>query len=203
MSFLTRPIFASAALLSLALLAAPPALAQPDVSGSTTITSDTCENLSLGALCAGPLFVADKSFEVFTDTNPLNPVPTPGEFTYVYTITNTAASAVPFGAIVRFEISTAGTTSSAGALAGPGVVPSATDLNPTIVRWRFEVDAIDAGETSQKLFLVSDFGPGLVSDSTIAVGSIIAVDQQDTCVGPFEEPGDEVGEPMACTIGFW
>ena len=53
----TRSALVAVAALLLGLGVAAPAQAQPDVMGSVTITSQTCEDLGLGALCSGPLFV--------------------------------------------------------------------------------------------------------------------------------------------------
>jgi hypothetical protein len=178
---------------------APPAVAGPDAEGSITITSATCEDIGLGGLCSGPLYVVTKTFQVFAGNNPDNPVPVAGNFTYVYTIANSPSSVAIFGALNELNVQTPpnGTTSY-GFIDGAGVEPSSTAVATGDIRWRFDSPNINPGETSEQLYLISPFGPGEVDDTVIGVGNVFSIDTQATCVGPVVAP-----PALACTIGFW
>jgi hypothetical protein len=199
---MSRSIRSCAALLGavlLAGLAAGPAWAAPDAEGTVSIESATCEDLGIGFLCSGIVYTANKTFKVYAADNPDNPMPVAGNFTYIYTIANDPGSNASFGVITFFGIEVpANGVTSAGYIDGAGVEPSATEVVAQGVRWRFEVDGIDPGETSEQLFLTSPFGPGDSDDSTVGLGSNAAIDTQGTCVGPVVAP-----PPLACTIGFW
>lgn len=176
-----------------------PAVAGPDAEGSVTITSANCEDVGLTGICTGPLYTATKTFQVFGEGNPDNPVPVAGNFTYVYTIANSPSSVPFFGALNELNVQTPSNgTASAGFIDGAGVEPSATEIATGDVRWKFLTDNIDPGETSEQLYLVSPFGPGEVDDTLVAVGNVFSIDTQATCVGPVVAP-----PALACTIGFW
>jgi hypothetical protein len=180
-------------------LIALPVAAAPEAEGNTTITSQTCEELNLFPFCTGPVYEAVKSFAVYADTNPDNPLPVAGNFTYVFTITNKPTSNATLGPLKQFDVAVpANGATSAGYIDGAGVEPSSIDIQVTVVRYNFDVDFIDPGETSEQLYLTSPFGPGEVTDTTIAVGSTFSIDTTSTCVGPVVAPPS-----LGCTIGFW
>jgi hypothetical protein len=198
----SSPLRFGFAFLAFALVSAAfalPAVAGPDAEGSITITSATCEDIGLGGLCSGPLYVVTKTFQVFAGNNPDNPVPVAGNFTYVYTIANSPSSVAIFGAINELNVQTPpnGTTSY-GFIDGAGVEPSSTAVATGDIRWRFDSPNINPGETSEQLYLISPFGPGEVDDTVIGVGNVFSIDTQATCVGPVVAP-----PALACTIGFW
>lgn len=176
-----------------------PAAAGADAEGSITIDSVTCEDLGISSFCTGVAYSALKTFEVYSDTNPENPMPSPGNYTYVYQIANDPDSNSSIGSLRVFETLTPEFgTIDAGYIDGGGVEPNDVEIQPTVVRWHFETDFIDPGETSESLYLISPFGPGEITDSMAAVGSSFAIDTWTTSVGPVVAP-----PPLACTIGFW
>jgi hypothetical protein len=182
-----------------ALAFAQPAAAAADAEGSVTIDSVSCEDLGLSSFCTGAAYSALKTFEVYEDANPSNPMPSAGNYTYVYTITNDPDSNPFIGSLRVFETATpASGTIDAGFIDGGGVEPSSVEIQSTVVRWHFETDFIDPGETSESLYLISPFGPGEITDSMAAVGSSAAIDTRTTSVGPVLAP-----PAVACTIGFW
>ena len=186
-------IAAAVALVSL------PAAAAPDAEGSQTITSETCENLGLGGFCSGPVYEAVKSFEVYSADNPDNPMPSAGNFTYVYTITNQPGSNALLGPLKQFDVAVpANGVVAEGYFDGAGVEPSSIDNQVTVIRFNFDVDVIDPGETSEELYIISPYGPGEVTDTMIALGSTFSIDTSYTCVGPVVAPPS-----LGCTIGFW
>lgn len=192
-----------ALLATLALLVASPALASPDAEGSSIINSVTCGSLGGVPGCddADPLYTVTKSFQVYADDNPDNPAPTPGNFTYIYTIANDPTSTPNFGEVSRFEVAVpANGVTSASFIDGAGIEPTSIETGTTVVRYRFEPfgSGIPPAGTSEQLLLISPYGPGEITDTMVAVGSASSVDTQDTCVGPVVAP-----PPLACTIGFW
>jgi len=163
------------------------------------IESVTCESLGLGGVCNDALYTAIKTYKVYADTNPDNPMPSPGNFTYIYKVLNDPNSYPLAGSLRRFDTETPSSgTVAAGFMNGAGVEPNAVEVESTVVRWVFESDFIDPGEASEELYLISAFGPGSVSDTTTAVGSAFAIDTQATTVGPVMAP-----PAVPCTIGFW
>jgi hypothetical protein len=180
-------------------VAASSATAAPDAEGTVTIESVTCASLGLPALCDDALYTAIKTYKVYADTNPSNPMPSPGHFTYIYKIVNDPSSTMMVGSLRRFDTETpASGTIAAGFLDGSSVEPNDVEVQSTVVRWVFESDFIDPGEASEELYLVSAFGPGEVTDTTVGVGSAFAIDTQTTSVGPVMAP-----PAVPCTIGFW
>lgn len=180
-------------------LAANPATAAPDAEGTVIIESVTCASLGLGAPCDEFVYKVIKTYEVYADTNPDNPMPSPGNFTYIYKLLSDPSSYPLVGSLRRFDTATpASGTIAAGFINGSGVKPNAVEVQSTVVRWVFEDNFIDPGEASEELYLISAFGPGAVTDTMAAVGSAFAIDTQTTSVGPVMAP-----PAVPCTIGFW
>jgi hypothetical protein len=193
--FSRLPVIISTACAALAL--AQSAAAAADAEGSITIESQSCEDLGLSTFCTGAAYSVLETFEVYSDTNPSNPMPSPGNFTYVYAVANDPDSNSFIGSLRVFETATPESgTVAAGYMDGSGVEPNFVEVQPTVVRWHFESDFIDPGETSESLYLVSPFGPGDIAEA--AVGSSFAIDTRAISVGPVMAP-----PPVACTIGFW
>jgi len=179
--------FGTAALL--AAFGAGAASAAPDASGSVTLVEP-----NFGA------YTVVKSYELYSATNPSNPLPLAGNFTYIYTITNTAGS---FTCLVGFDMQTpAGSVTAAGYIPGAGVAPSATTVGAVSIEWDWITPTLCPGQTSEQLYVHSTYGPGTVVDTLISVSDEFALDTPGTCVGPFVPPV-VVGEPIACTIGWW
>lgn len=166
------------------------------LAGSAIVVSADCEDIGLGGLCSGPLYTVEKSFEVFSYRDPDNPAPVPHQYTYVYTLANDDDSNAFFGRIVRFEldVATNGAT-HAGFLDGGGVEPSSVEIAQKVVRWRFEVDTLDPGETSERLYVVSPFAPVETDD---AMGSNASLFTPSTCPGPLVAP-----KAKPCSAVIW
>lgn len=165
------------------------AWAAPDVSGSDTLVEPN------------GLYSAVKTYEVYLDTNPDNPFPLAGSYTYTYTITNSAGS---FTCLVGFDLEVAsGSVLAAGFIAGSGVAPSATTIGATVVEWDWFSPNLCPGQTSERLYVHSAYGPGTVSDNLVSVEDQFSFSAQGTSVGPFVPPQEPDGEPIACSIGFW
>ena len=129
-------------------LGAGSAGAAPDVSGSTTLVEPN------------GLYTAIKTFEVYSPTNGTNPLPLAGNFTYIYTITNTAGS---FTCLVGFDLEVpAGSVTAAGFIPGAGVAPSGTTVGASVVQWDWFSPTLCPGQTSEQLFVHSTYGPGTV-----------------------------------------
>jgi hypothetical protein len=173
----------------LAAFGAGAASAVPDASGSTTLTEPN------------GLYTAVKSYALYSATNPDNPLPLAGNYTYTYTITNQAGSLT---CLVGFDLEVpSGSVTAAGFIPGAGIAPSATTVGATVVEWDWFSPNICAGETSEQLYVHSTYGPGTVVDNLVSVEDEFSFTAQGTCVGPFIPPQDPDGEPIACTIGFW
>ncbi len=187
----------AAGLVALLVMAGPAAQAAPDAEGSSTFVEP-----QFGA------YTATKSYQVFSATNPDNPSPVAGQYTYVYTIANSPGS---FVCLIGFDLEAPlGSIGSAGFLPGPGVDPSSTMVGAVgstdVVEWDFQPDpagAICPGQTSDQLFVRSAYSPGTVSDNMSSVDGQFALDTSGACVGPFVPPTNNNGEPLPCTIGFW
>ncbi len=162
--------------------------AAPDVSGSSTLVEPN------------GLYTAIKAFEVYSPTNGTNPLPLANNFTYIYTITNSAGS---FTCLVGFDLEVpANSVTAAGFIPGAGVAPSGTTVGVSVVQWDWFSPTLCPGQTSEQLFVHSTYGPGTVNDNLVSVEDEFAFDTQGTCIGPFVPPQED-GEPIACTIGFW
>jgi hypothetical protein len=164
------------------------ASAAPDASG--------CSNL----VEPNGLYTAVKCFEVYSPANGTNPLPLANNFTYIYTIMNSAGS---FTCLVGFDLEVAaGSVTAAGFIPGVGVAPSSTTVGASVVQWDWFAPTLCPGQTSEQLYVHSTYGPGTVNDNIVSVEDEFAFDTQGTCVGPFVPPQQD-GEPLACTIGFW
>jgi len=173
----------------LAAFGAGTASAAPDVSGSTTLVEP-----NFGA------YTAIKTYEVYSPTNSTNPLPLAGNYTYIYTLTNTAAS---FTCLIGFDMEIpSGSVTAAGFIPGAGVAPSAVTVGTTVIHWAWLSPTLCPGQTSEQLYVHSPYGPGTVVDTLISLSDEFALDTPGTCVGPFVPP-EVVGEPLPCTIGFW
>jgi len=173
----------------LAAFGAGTASAAPDASGSTTLVEP-----NFG------LYTAIKTYEVYSPTNLTNPLPLAGNYTYIYTITNTAGS---FSCLIRFDMEVpTGSVTAAGYIPGAGVAPSLVTAAPTVIHWDWLSPTLCAGQTSEQLYVHSPYGPGTVVDTLISVADEFGLDTPGTCVGPHVPP-EQSGDPIACTIGFW
>ena len=147
--------------LGIGLLAAPPATAQPDLSGSVTID----EPNGFPGICDAPCFSARKDFEVYLAGNPSAPQACPqGDNLYVYTLTFASGAGVAFPPVIELEVGVADAAtnvSSAGFVPGP-LDPSATTIDTVqnVVRWDFQAPVIALGQTSSLLFVCSRLLPG-------------------------------------------
>ena len=173
---------ASAAVAALFALGAGSAWATPDASGSTTLVEP-----NFGA------YTAIKTYEVYSPTNPTNPLPLAGNYTYIYTITNSPSS---FTCLVGFDMETpVGSITAAGYIPGAGVAPSAVTVGTVSIEWDWITPTLCPGFTSEQLYVHSTYGPGTVVDTVISVSDEFALDTPGTCVGPFVPP-EVVGEPL-------
>ncbi|MEM9176338.1 MAG: hypothetical protein AAGC67_14010 [Myxococcota bacterium] len=134
-----------------------------------------------------------KTFEVYSEANPDNPDPVPGNYTYVYTLTNDSSS---FVSILGFDLEAPlGSITSAGFIDGAAVEPSATTVGQVagtdVIEWDFLVDLLDPGETTEQLTVHSPFEPGMTGDNMASVNGDFALDTPGTCVGPAVEPAQD------------
>lgn len=154
------------------------------------------------------LYSGTKSYTVYTHDDANNPAPgNPGEFTYVYTISNDPGSTI---SIIGFELSvpidsvvSSGFVDDANAATPPAA--SVTDLNDGVVKWDW-VDAsglIAPGQTSDPVWVISTFLPGNLADTMVGYDGQLAFDTDGNCVGPFVEPAQECDlqvEKEACVV---
>lgn len=157
-------------------------VAQADIVGSGSAGFDEPNGFYSGT----------KSFTIYTNDDPANPVPGgPGELTYLYTITNDALS---FIAIVGFNIDAPiGSVVSAGYVDDADLStppPSATiNNNDGVVRWDwFDPNLIDPGDTADTLYIISTYTPGTINDTIYSIEGNFALDLESTCVGPLDPP---------------
>src|SRR3990172_10643522 len=120
--------------LSLGLLVPTAALAAPDIIDVQSFTEPD------GA------FSGSKKVEIYTDSNPDNPHPEVGKFTYVYTVTNDGSSPLP---IIGVQIQVV----DGCPLATIGFDTGVNDPDPpggaiagAEVEWNFTTNMIDPGE---------------------------------------------------------
>lgn len=147
-------------------------------------------------------YTLTKSYAVYAPGNPADPSPLAGNYTYVYTLSNSPGS---FICIEGFDLEAPlGSITDAGALAGGGVAPSATSVGAVagtdVVEWDFLSPKLCPADTSDELIVHSPYGPGSVSDNMVSAGGEFGLDTPGICVGPFVAPA---GDPQPCTIGFW
>jgi hypothetical protein len=170
------------------------AAAQPDVSETFTTTQPA------GA------FTVTKRVDVYLDGNPTDPFPGDGKNTYVYTLMNDSLSPLPLvGFKVPFAAGSVG-AGDAGFIAGSGVAPDSVAVDgpaaPGQVNWTFNAPNILAGQSSEALYIVSDFGPGSGSDTIVSYDGALSFDTSSECLGPAVPP-EVTGDPLPCTIGYW
>lgn len=156
-------------------------------------------------------YTVEKCYEVWSASNPGNPSPVPGSFTYVYTLESDPGS---FTNIVEFRLETpasASAVSDSGFLAGSGgVEPDGVDtstpgeavftfLNAGPVGGPCEgVQGICPGAISAPLVVSSPYGPGAVDDNLVALLDDFSLQELTACVGPNTLPN-----PTPCSAFFW
>jgi len=138
-------------------------------------------------------YTVHKSFEVYSEANPDNPSPVPGNYTYVYTLTNDAGS---FVSVVGFDLEAPpGSITDAGFIDGAAVEPSATNVGTVagtdVIEWDFLVDLLDPGETTEQLLAHSPYEPGPMPDNMASVNGDFSLDTPGICMGPAVEPVEE------------
>jgi hypothetical protein len=161
---------------------------------SVVSTTTTIQDPNFGA------YTVRKTTEVFAANNCGNPVPSPGSFTYVYTLEVLAESSLGIESF-NVQIPGSGAVIDAGFVAGGGggvVDPNSTVVGTADVRWFFDGTANGAllpGETSAPLYVVSPYQPG---DGNVTVFGQFALDAPATCIVPSLLP-----EPIPCSTLFW
>jgi hypothetical protein len=112
-----------------------------------------------------------------------DPFPNDGKFTYIYKLTNQGP--LP---ILGFEVVIpSSAVTSAGFVFGPGVNPSAVNIEPNRVEWQFFSPPIAAGQSSDELYIVSPLGPDVVGVSIHGAGGL-------------DTPAENIGPDVVCTI---
>jgi hypothetical protein len=142
-----------------------------------------------------PTFVATQQVDVFL---------TGTEFTYVYTIMNSASSGAALTSFVLdLSLTPASCSLSVGFdSTGTGIVPSnGGALVGTQAIWQFQSPSIAPGLDSVGLLVTSDCGP--MDGFPVSLSDEFAFDGQGESLGPMVEPMEPAGEPLPCTIGFW
>ena len=141
-----------------------------------------------------------KTYEVYSATNGTNPLPLAGNYTYIYTITNSPGS---FTCLVGFDMEVpSGSVTAAGYIPGAGVAPSATTVGATVVEWNWFSPTLCPGQTSEQLYVHSTYGPGTVNDNLVSVEDEFAFDTTGHLRRPFVPPS-RTASRSPCTIGFW
>ena len=175
------------------MVTAPMALAAPDVTDSSIFTEP-----DFGA------FTGVKTVEVYADSNPTDPFPGDGKFTYVYTVMNDSTSLLPIIGM-QVQIVPGCEPATIGYFAATGVDPDPPGgaVAGAEVEWNFTTTSIAPGASSSKLYLTSACGPSLVPDLIYSVDSEGAFFANGLTLGPAVLPMESPGEPIPCTIGFW
>lgn len=170
----------------LVLGAGKPAFATPILSGTETVVDP-----SFGA------FTVEIDFAVFEDADPDNPAPSPGDLTFVYTLSVLADSAV---GLIGFGVAVPPGTDpvTASFVDGTGVEPDAINILANEVRWEFGNVIIDPGQSSEALFVNAPFGPGEVD---VSVNGDFALDAPTTLVGP-AVPEPALGTLLGVALGL-
>jgi len=178
-------IFAAAVAGWLALGATGPAGATPILSGTETVVDP-----NFGA------FTVEIDFAVFEDAAPDNPAPSPGDLTFVYTLSVLADSDV---GLIGFGVAVPPGTApvAAGFVDEAGVEPTSIDLLAQEVRWEFG-GIIAPGQSSEALFLTAPFAPG---DVPVSVNGDFAIDAPATLVGP-AVPEPALGTLLGLALGL-
>lgn len=122
-------------------------------------------------------FKATVDYEIFAPGDALSPVPSASDFTYVYTLTNQAATP-PAGSfnvpVDRLDVGVgASATVTSANSTGAGVAPSTIDSTSLASRVQFLfASGINPGQSSTQLVVQSPNGPGDAS-SNVAFGTFI------------------------------
>jgi len=156
----------------------------PDEQGTTVFDED----LGFPGVCGQPCFSVEESYEVWSPDNPGNPLPEPGNNTYVYTLTHDGGSGPFVPAVLDFTMKVdSDFVTDAGSLSGSGVEPSEVSISELfdVVTWKFENDLLDPGETTQELFVHSPLDPGNVDATMTGQASLTAYSET---VGPLTVP---------------
>jgi len=151
-------------------------------------------------------FTVTKRVDVYLEGNPDDPFPGDGKNTYVYTLMNDALSPLPLvGFKVPYAPGSVG-AGDAGYIAGSGVAPDSIEVDgaaaPGQVNFTFNAPNILAGQSSEALYIVSDYGPGAGDQTIVSFDGALAFDTSSECLGPVVPP-EVTGEPLPCTIGYW
>jgi hypothetical protein len=184
-----RVRFVSSALVATLIVAvsALPAAAAPDASETKVVVSPT-----------PGFYTVTQTAEFYTDSNPDNPFPVPGNNTYIYTAhvhADSIIGLVGFG--VQIIPGAANAVVDAGFIPGTGVEPSAIDIGTFEVKWTwFGEHHILPGDISAQLYIVSPFEPG---PAAVTINGAFALDApSSTDLAPAEAP-----DPNPCSVGFW
>jgi hypothetical protein len=161
------------------------------------------EDLGFPGVCNAPCFSVASDYEVWAPDDPGNPLPEPGNNTYVYSLTQEGGEGPFVPAVFEFEVAVdSDFVTDAGVLDSSGVEPSSMTIyeDTNAVSWEFLVDIIDAGEFTQSLFVHSPLTPGFVGASLSGQGGLTAVSQT---VGPLTvDPDMVVPEPSTAILLF-
>jgi hypothetical protein len=148
-------------LVGLALMvAAPVALASPDVTNSVPFSEP-----DFG------LFSGQKSLKIYADSNPEDPFPGNGRYTYVYTLSNDPSSLVSLISL-QIQIPAGCEPATVGFFPGAGDPdsPGGTFSNG-LVEWTFGNNPIAPGASSSEFYVTSACGPSPMPDLVYAVDS--------------------------------
>jgi hypothetical protein len=164
----------------------PAAWSAPDYSGS----SDLIEPNGFPGVCDQPCYIAGVETEVWLPTNPDNPIPSPGNNTYVFKVSHTGGSGPFIPALLNFEIAVdLNEVNGVGFLpASGGVAPSGSQTLNGAVTWDFLTAPILNGESSKLLYIHSPLLPGGVNNNSASVAGQAALDAPGSCLGPLDPP---------------
>ncbi|HIL81599.1 MAG TPA: hypothetical protein EYG54_10125 [Myxococcales bacterium] len=198
-----KPISLLVSALASALLlafASTPAWSAPDYASS----SDIVEPNGFAGVCAVPCYTASIETEVWLPTNPNNPLPLPGNNTYIFRVSHAGGSGPFVPALLNFEIAVDLTqVVAAGYLAtSGGVAPSSTQTQFGVVTWDF-LSTIAQGESSKLLYVHSPLMPGAVSNNGVSVAGQAGLDASGSALGPLDPPGPQCSlsvEKEGCVV---
>lgn len=183
------------------MLIASPAWSGPDYASS----SDLIEPNGFPGVCSQPCYVAGVETEVWLPSNPDNPLPSPGNNTYIYKVTHTGGSGPFIPALLNFELAVDLTEVVAtGHLAtSGGVAPSSVDTLNGVVTWTFDPVSIANGESSKLLYIHSPLLPGAINNNAASVAGQAGLDAPGSCLGPLDPPGPQCSlaiEKEGCVV---
>jgi len=166
------------------MVTAPMALAAPDITDTQSFTEP-----DFGA------FSGTKTVEIYADSNPTDPFPGDGKFTYVYTVTNDGSSLLPIIG-VQIQVVPGCTPATIGFF--PGVHdpdPPGGAMAGAEVEWNFTAPfptdpGIAPGTSSSALYLTSACGPSLTPDLIYSVDSEGGFFANGLCLGPAVLPSE-------------